>query len=136
MKLRDLKQKITEKALEGYKVKTNFSSCDFLVEIGNITIIAKPICMEKEVKYEFMLDTQWLYSKELNYEEIAMIKEIMEILNKNKVLAISRLRKWTVEEYIEYQNRRERQSEAMLEALKNAFTNNMKLREENIKEEL
>lgn len=35
-------------------------------------IIAKPICLEKEVKYEFMLDTQFLSNNEITYEEIVM----------------------------------------------------------------
>ena len=109
-----------------YKVKTNFSSCEFLVEVGNITIIAKPICLEKEVKYEFMLDTQWLSSSEVTYEEIVMIKNVMDILNENKKLAISRLRKWIVEEYKEDKKQREIQSNQMLEMLKNAFYNNGK----------
>ncbi len=33
MNLRDLKQEI-RKIAGGYKVKTNFSSCEFLVEVG------------------------------------------------------------------------------------------------------
>lgn len=44
MNLKDLKQEISKEAIEGYKVKTNFSSCEFLVEVGDITIMAKPIC--------------------------------------------------------------------------------------------
>ena len=75
MNLKDLKQEISKEAIEGYKVKTNFSSCEFLVEVGNITIMAKPICLEKEVRYEFMLDTQWLSSNEVTYKEIVMIKK-------------------------------------------------------------
>lgn len=125
MNLRDLKLEITKKAIEGYKVKTNFSSCEFLVEVGNITIIAKPMCLEKEVKYEFMLDTQWLSSNEVTYEEIVMIKNVMDILNENKKLAISKLKKWTVEEYIEDKKQREIQSNQMLEMLKSAFYNNI-----------
>lgn len=124
MNLRDLKQEISKKAIEGYKVKTNFSSCEFLVEVGNITIIAKPVCLEKEVKYEFMLDTQWLSSNEVTYEEIVMIKNVMDILNENKKLAISRLKKWTVEEYKQDKKQREIQSNQMLEMLKSAFYNN------------
>ena len=124
MNLRDLKQEISKRAIQGYKVKTNFSSCEFLVEIGNITIIAKTVCLEKEVKYEFMLDTQWLSSNEVRYEEIVMIKNVIDILNENKRLAISRLKKWTVEEYKEDKRKREEQSEQMLEMLKNAFYNN------------
>lgn len=74
MKLKDLKQEIMKNTIEGYKVKINFSSCDFLIEIGSMIIIAKPICLEKEVKYEFMLDTQFLSNNEITYEEIVMIK--------------------------------------------------------------
>lgn len=67
-----------------------------------------------------MLDKQWLSSNEVTYKEIVMIKNVMDILNENKKLAISRLKKWIVEEY------KEEQSEQMLEALKRAFTNNIK----------
>ena len=107
MNLKDLKQEISKEAIEGYKVKTNFSSCEFLVEVGNITIMAKPICLEKEVRYEFMLDTQWLSSNEITYKEIVMIKNVMDILNENKKLTISRLKKWTVEEYKKDKRKRE-----------------------------
>ena len=31
-----------------------------------------------------MLDTQWLSSNEVTYEEIVMIKNVMDILNENK----------------------------------------------------
>ena len=126
MSLTDLKKEIIQNTIEGYKVKTNFSSCDFLVQIGAFIIIAKPICLEKEVRYEFMLDTQFLSNKEITYEEIIMIKNIIDLLNKNKELALSRLKKWTVEEYIEDKRQRELRSEQMLEALKSAFTNRLK----------
>ena len=126
MSLTDLKKEIIQNTIEGYKVKTNFSSCDFLVQIGAFIIIAKPICLEKEVRYEFMLDTQFLSNKEITYEEIIMIKNIIDLLNKNKKLALSRLKKWTVEEYIEDKRQKELRSEQMLEALKSAFTNRLK----------
>ncbi len=126
MNLTDLKKEIIKNTIEGYKVKTNFSSCDFLVQIGAFIIIAKPICLEKEVRYEFMLDTQFLSKKEITYEEILMIKNIIDILNQNKKLALSRLKKWTVEEYIEDKRQKELRSEQMLEALKSAFTNRLK----------
>lgn len=70
-----------------------------------------------------MLDIQWLSSNEVSYKEIVMIKNIMDILNENKKLAISRLKKSTVEEYKEDKRKREEQSEQMLEMLKNAFYN-------------
>lgn len=126
MTLKDLKQEISKNIIEGYKVKTNFSSCEFLVEIGSMIIIAKPICLEKEVKYEFMLDTQFLSSNEITYEEIVMIKNVLDLLNENKKLAISRLKKWTVEEFIEDKRQRELRSEQMLEALKSAFSSKLK----------
>ena len=126
MNLIDLKKEIIKNTVEGYKVKTNFSSCDFLVQIGAFIIIAKPICLEKEVRYEFMLDTQFLSNKEITYEEIIMIKNIIDLLNKNKKLALSRLKKWTVEEYIEDKRQKELRSEQRLEALKSAFTNRLK----------
>lgn len=73
--------------------------------------------------YEFMLDTQWLSSNEVNYEEIIMIKNVMELLNRHKKLAISRLKKWTVSEYKEDKRQKELQSEQMLEMLKSALYN-------------
>ena len=126
MNLTELKKEIIRNTIEGYKVKTNFSSCDFLVQIGGFIIIAKPICLEKEVRYEFMLDTQFLSNKEITYEELLMIKNIIDLLNKNKKLALSRLKKWTIEEYIENKRQRELRSQQMLEALKSAFVNRIK----------
>ena len=126
MNLTELKKEIIRNTIEGYKVKTNFSSCDFLVQIGGFIIIAKPICLEKEVRYEFMLDTQFLSNKEITYEEILMIKNIIDLLNQNKKLALSILKKWTIEEYIEDKRKRELRSQQMLEALKSAFVNRIK----------
>ena len=123
MNLTELKKEIIRNTIEGYKVKTNFSSCDFLVQIGGFIIIAKPICLEKEVRYEFMLDTQFLSNKEITYEQLLMIKNIIDLLNKNKKLALSRLKKWTIEEYIEDKRKRELRVQQMLEALKSAFVN-------------
>lgn len=126
MNLTELKKEIIRNTIEGYKVKTNFSLCDFLVQIGGLIIIAKPICLEKEVRYEFMLDTQFLSNKEITYEELLMIKNIIDLLNKNKKLALSRLKKWTIKEYIEDKRQRELRSQQMLEALKSAFVNRTK----------
>ncbi len=126
MNLTELKKEIIKNAIEGYKVKTNFSSCDFLVQIGGFIIIAKPICLEKKVRYELMLDTQFLSNKEMTYEEIVMIKNIIDLLNQNKKLVLSKLKKWTIEEYIENKRQRELRSQQMLEALKSAFVNRTK----------
>ena len=123
MNLTELKKEIVKNTIESYKIKTKFSSCDFLVQIGGFIIIAKPICLEKEVRYEFMLDTQFLSNKEITYEELLMIKNIIDLLNKNKKLALSRLKKWTIEEYIQDKRQKEQRSQQMLEALKSAFVN-------------
>jgi len=123
--LKELRSLIKNEVLQGYRLKTNFSCDEFFVEVGDMIIIAKTICSEKEVKYEFAVDTQFLSSKEITYEEIVMIKNIIDILNKYKLLAISRLKKWTVEEYLEDKMIREKRSEEMLEALKMILTNNM-----------
>ena len=123
MKLRDLKQEINKEVLEGYKLRTNFSSNEFLVEIGNFIIIAKIICTDTEVKYEFVLDTQFVSDKEITYEELVMIKNVIELLKEHRKLALSRLKKWTVEEYREDERLRKIQSERMLEELKSFFMN-------------
>ena len=47
-----------------------------------------------------------------------MAKNVIELLNQNKKLATSRLKKWTVEEYLKDQEERKKRSEEMLEALK------------------
>ena len=52
-----------------------------------------------------------------------MIKNIIDLLYKHKKLATSRLKKWTVEEYLEDKRQREIRSEQMLESLKSVFLN-------------
>ena len=69
-----------------------------------------------------MLDTQFLNSSEIKYEELSMIKDVIEILEINRKTAISRLKKWTVEEYEEDIKQKEKRSEEILEALKKAFS--------------
>ena len=50
-----------------------------------------------------------------------MIKEVIEILEENRKIAISRLKKWTIEEYEKDRKQKEKSSEEMLEALKRAI---------------
>lgn len=126
MKLKELKQEIINLAINGYKVRTNFSSCDFLISLDNFIIIAKPICTENEVKYEFMLDTQFISKNEITYEQIVMIKNIIDLLYLNKKLAISRLKKWTVEAFVEDQKQREIRSQEAIEELKEILIQSMK----------
>ena len=118
MKLRDLKEEIIKIVPKEYKIKTNFSSNEFIVECGELIINAKTICTEEKVYYEFVLDVQFVSNNELTFQEIVVAKNIIELLNQNKELAISRLKKWTVEEYLKDQEEREKRSEEMLEALR------------------
>ena len=118
---KELKNKIKEKLLKGYKLKTNFRSSDFFVEVGNFIIIAKPVCSKEEVKYEFLLDIQFLSGNEINYEELKMLKNVLEVLEQNRDIAISSLKKWTVATYLKDQKMRKLRNEAMLEALKTAW---------------
>lgn len=112
--------------LPNYKYKTNLSSPEFLVDIDSkFIIIAKPICDETKFYYEFMLNTEFLSNKEITYDEIVMIKNIIEILEENRCFVLSRLKKYTVSEYKEELRVREENSERMLETLKQMIVNNM-----------
>ena len=52
-----------------------------------------------------------------------MIKDVIDLLKQNKKLALSRLKKWTVEEYREDERIRKIRSEKMLEELKSIILN-------------
>ena len=118
MKIAELKSKIKSKVPKNYKITTNFSSPEFLVQVNNLVIAARPICMKTEVKYEIILDTQFISSGEITYEEVTIIKEILELLEENKKTAISRLKKWTVKEYSENQKLRELQSQKLFKNIR------------------
>jgi len=118
MKKAELKSKIKSKVPKNYKITTNFSSPEFLVQVNNLVIAARPICRKTEVKCEIILDTQFISSGEITYEEVTIIKEILELLEENKKTAISRLKKWTVEEYSENQKLRELQSQKLFKNIR------------------
>ena len=82
-------------------------------------IIAKPVCTDNDFHYEFILDTQFLSEKEINYQELVMIKNIIEVLEKNKNFVLKRLKKYTVDEYKEELRLREEKSRKILLALDN-----------------
>lgn len=121
MDMINLKKLIKSKVLKEYKTKINFDNPQNYIEIGNLTIIAKLVCNENTVVYEFVLDTQFCNSNELTHKEITMINEIMTILEEHKQLAISKLKKWTVEEYKEELYKKQIKSEQLINALKEAF---------------
>ena len=72
-----------------------------------------------------MLNTEFLSNKEITYDEIVMIKNIIEILEENRCFVLSRLKKYTVSEYKEELRVREENSERMLETLNQMIVNNM-----------
>ena len=124
--VKELKLLIDNVILPNYKYKTNLSSPEFLVDIDSkFIIMAKPICDDTRFYYEFKLDTEFLSNKELSYDEIVMIKNIIEILEENRNFVLSRLKKYTVLEYKEELRVREENSERMLDALKQMIVNNM-----------
>lgn len=120
--VKEIKKLIDEVILPGYNYETNFNCSDFLIDINNKLII-KAIIEKQEDKmiYKFVLDTQFLSEKDISYEEMKMIINIVEILENNRKFVLSRFKKYSVEEYENEQAERKEQSERMLEALKNMF---------------
>ena len=118
--VKEIKKIIDKLIIPGYHYKTNFSSSEFLVDIeSKFIIIAKPVCTDKDFHYEFILDTQFLSEKEINYQELVMIKNIIEVLEENKNFVLKRLKKYTVDEYKEELRLREEKSRKILLALDN-----------------
>lgn len=48
--------------------------------------------------YEFTLNTQFVGSKEIAYDEICMCKDIIDIFEKNRNFVLRRLKKYIVED--------------------------------------
>ena len=81
---------------------------DYIKDFYIDKVLAKDSNIQ-ELYYEFMLDVQFLSEKELTYQELVMAKNVIELLNQNKKLATSRLKKWTVEEYLKDQEERKKE---------------------------
>ena len=122
-RVKDLKKIIDKVLLPNYIYKTNFNSSDFLIDINyNIIIKAKLIKKDNKMVYEFVVDTQFMSEAEITYDEIVMIKNIIDILEENRKFVLSRLKKYTVEEYEKEEQERKEQSKKALEALKQIIT--------------
>ena len=118
--VKEIKKIIDKLIIPGYHYKTNFSSSEFLVDIeSKFIIIAKPVCTDKDFHYEFVLDTQFLSLKEITYQELVMIKNIIEVLEENKSFVLKKLKKYTVDEYKEELRLREEESRKILLVLDN-----------------
>lgn len=117
--VKEIKKLIDKVVLPGYKYKTNFSCGEFLIDINSSLIIAAELVKEdKQMKYRFVLDTQFLQGRVVTYEEISMIAKIINIFEENRSFVLSKSKKYTVEEYEKEKEYRIKQSEMMLEALK------------------
>lgn len=79
--------------------------------------MAKLVEKNHKMIYEFVLDTQFVSDKEISYDELKMVIKIIDILESNRKFVLSRLKKYTVEEYKKEKEERERLSNKMLEAL-------------------
>ena len=120
--VKEIKKLINEVLLPGYCYKTNFSCADFLIDINYKFIIkAELVKQDNRMIYVFVLDTQKKKKKVISYEEMKMIIDIIKILENNRKFVLSRLKKYTVEEYEKEKMERERKSEMMLEVLKTMF---------------
>ena len=118
--VKEIKKIIDKLIIPGYHYKTNFSSSEFLVDIeSKFIIIAKPVCIDKDFHYEFVLDTQFLSLKEITYQELVMIKNIIEVLEENRSFVLKKLKKYTVDEYKEELRLREEESRKILLVLDN-----------------
>lgn len=125
--VKEIRKLIDEVMLPEYSYKTNFSSSDFLVDINyNLVISANLVKEDNKMIYKFILDTQFLSSREITYDELKMLTKIIDILEDNRKFVLSRLKKYTVEEWEEEQRIRKKRSDEMLESLKMMFEEHMK----------
>lgn len=125
--VKEIRKLIDEVMLPGYSYKTNFSSSDFLVDINyNLVISANLVKEDNKMIYKFILDTQFLSSREITYDELKMLTKIIDILEDNRKFVLSRLKKYTVEEWEEEEIIRKKRSDEMLEALKMMLEGHMK----------
>ena len=121
--VKDLKLLIDKVVLPNYSYKTNFSDPDFLIDINyKIIIKARLIKKDNKMVYEFVVDTQFISNQEITYDEIVMVKNIIEILEENRKFVLSRLKKYTVEEYEKEMEEKEKRREKAFEELKQIFT--------------
>lgn len=110
--VRELKQEIDKVIVSGYTYQTDLSWTERLISINHgVGIGAKLVRKDNKMIYEFIVDTQFVGSKEITYDEICMCKDIIDILEKNRNFVLRRLKKYTVEEYekeqIEFEKRQE-----------------------------
>ena len=123
--VKEIKKIIDNIILPGYFYKTCFNSAEFLIDINYKLIIAASIVQrEDKMVYEFVLDTQFSNNCIVTYDELIMVQKIIELFEYNRKFVLSRLKKYTVEEYEREQEKMKRQSEMMLKALEKMMIKN------------
>ena len=129
---REMKVLIDKVMIPGYHYRTNYNCSDFLIDINsNLIIKAKLFKENDEMVYKFILDTQFIYEKEISYEELKMVINIIDIFENNKEFTLSKFKKYTVEEYEKEQEEAKIRSEKMLEAFQIMLEEHMKRKYEN-----
>lgn len=128
--VKELKQEIDKVIAPGYTYQINLSWSERLVSINHgVGICTKLVRVDDKMAYEFIVDTQFISAKEITYDEICMCKDIIEILEKNRVFVLKRLKKYTVEEYEQEQLERKQKQESFIKLLDSLVHNKMKLAE-------
>lgn len=113
--VKELKSEIDKVMLPGYTYKTCLSWSERLIDISNgLGIGTKLVQVENKMIYEFIVDTQFLCSKEITYDEIILSKNIIDILEKNRSFVLRRLKKYTVQEYEQEKIESQKRQEALM----------------------
>lgn len=116
--------------IPGYTYETYLSWSEHLIDISNgLAIGTKLAQVEDKMAYEFIVDTQFLSSQEITYDEIVLYKNIIDILEKNKTFVLKRLKKYTVEEYEQKQLESKQKQECLMKFFE-SFVHGDKLSEE------
>ena len=124
--VKEIKKLISKAMIPGYSFNTNFSSAEFLVDINNSLVIAADLVKkDNKMVYEFVLDTEFTRYAKVSYDEIVMVNNIIDILEENRKFVLSKLKKYTVEEYDEEERLKNERSEQMLEAFKYSIMKHM-----------
>ena len=113
--VKELKQEIDKIMVPGYTYQTNLSWAERLVSINyGLGIGVKLVQIEDKMVYEFIVDTQFVSSKEITYDEIVLCKNIIDILEKNRSFVLSRLKKYNVQEYQQEKTEFEKRQKALM----------------------
>lgn len=120
--VKELKEEIDKIMKHGCTYKTNLSWAEHLIDINHgLGIAAKLVRVEDKMIYEFIVDTQFISSKEITYDEVCMCKDVIEILEKNRNFVLKRLKKYTIEEYEQEQLEFKQRQDNLIKFLDSIF---------------